>query len=316
MRIVPYCRWSPLGAALNVEFPAELLSEMADPDEPDRGVFYGQREGREVRLLSSRTSPVAGDSQLGTVRLVGAYFLRRRGEVFLTEEDLEYFEKLQVDVALVIVGRRAGVFVREAGGEMESLRSLEEFLIPLLPELGAQPAVTGNAARPSRRAQAEWVWIAMAAALVLAVPLAGMTYFRPLRAAPLDLRVREHDGQLVISWNPRSKVDGGRLEIYDGATRALTMIQRGQTSATYAAKSPDVGVTLRRDPDRGPERPESVRYVAHPVVLAPVPQAPEEVTALERQVRILQERLAAGAQQIGVLEGRIREMVPDATPEP
>jgi len=63
---------------------------------------------------------------------IGIYVLRVRGEVFLTERNLELFERTGALIALVVAGGRAGFFVRDFEGALQSIRSYEEFDVPSL----------------------------------------------------------------------------------------------------------------------------------------------------------------------------------------
>ena len=78
---------------------------------------------------------------------MGVFFSRIRGEVFLTETDLAFFNEHQSEVALVVAGDRAGFFVREADGSIQTVRSHEEFSI-------ARPPVCDRSEVESRRSMA------------------------------------------------------------------------------------------------------------------------------------------------------------------
>ncbi len=89
------------------------------------GVLYGSRHGGQIRITSIETP--RGEEE----KKVGVFFSRIRGEVFLTEADLTFFNEHHSEVALVVAGDRAGFFVREAGGSIQTVRSHEEFSIGL-----------------------------------------------------------------------------------------------------------------------------------------------------------------------------------------
>src|SRR5579862_1122551 len=125
MDSIRYRRWRPPQSPLRIEFAAGLLDELK-PDQAAveiTGVLYGEQHGRYVRVESS----IADSDQ--AVKPVGIYVARPRGEVFLTESNLELFEQHGVPVALVIAGAKAGFFVRAADGAFESVRSYEEFAV-------------------------------------------------------------------------------------------------------------------------------------------------------------------------------------------
>src|ERR1700722_12700731 len=85
------------------------------------GVLFGARQRNRLRIVADETE--------GGLDPVGIFVVRPRGEVFLTETDLERFEVFQVPgaVALVVAGGKAGFFVREPGGAIQSVQSYEEF---------------------------------------------------------------------------------------------------------------------------------------------------------------------------------------------
>jgi hypothetical protein len=115
-------KWNPPQSPLCIEYPEELLCGLeADPARIETtGLLYGVREGNTVRVQSLQ----AGQDRLGI------YVVRLRGEVFLTERNIELFERTGANVVLVMAGAKAGFFVRDAQGALESIRSYEEFDIP------------------------------------------------------------------------------------------------------------------------------------------------------------------------------------------
>jgi hypothetical protein len=127
MVTVHYRRWCPPQSPLRIEFPPELLRDVrlqgAEPVLPRRwrprfnravnqssGLLFGVQHEDEVRVLSARAD--SGDATSENSTPVGTYVCRARGEVFLTDDDLANFEKHQGILALVVVGARAGFFVR------------------------------------------------------------------------------------------------------------------------------------------------------------------------------------------------------------
>jgi hypothetical protein len=86
------------------------------------GLLYGVGKGSTVRLHSVQ----AGREPIRT------YVLRVRGEVLLTERNVELFERTGALLALVVSGGRAGFFVRDFDGALQSIRSYQEFDAPHL----------------------------------------------------------------------------------------------------------------------------------------------------------------------------------------
>jgi len=117
-------KWNPPQSPLCVEYPDDLMSGWKADDAriETTGLLNGLREGSTVRLhsLQSGHDPI------------GIYVIRLRGEVFLTERNLQLFESTGALIALVIAGRRAGFFVRDLDGALQAIRSYEEFDVPRL----------------------------------------------------------------------------------------------------------------------------------------------------------------------------------------
>lgn len=209
--------WAPPKSPLRIEYSSELLREirLAGATLDTFGPLYGVRQGNTVRLTATRGR--AG------LEPVGVFASRVRGHVFLTEADLGRFEKADASVALVISGERAGFFVRDQKGSIETVRSYEEFSIHEAEK--TKPFVK----RP------RWHWAACLALLPL-------FFFLPHKTAPaLALELREDAGQLHISWNIPTDA---KLTIIDGDHRASVPITRDQTSATYARVTGDVTVQI------------------------------------------------------------------------
>ena len=114
---------------------------------------------------------------------------------------------------------------------------------------------------------------------------------------------------MLISWNPRASLAGGKLEIADGAHTVTTDIQSGQRSTTFQPQNRQVVVTVSSNPSRGRYFSETASFQ---VTGPPAPPPPriratgEELNALEREVQQLQASLVAGHQQADNLELRIR----------
>ena len=219
MQSVAYRRWDPTQSNLQIEVQAELLQEL-HPE--SRGLLHGDRHGSVVRVL-------AAGEPVSDLEVVGIYEARLRGEVFLTEENLEWFEKTQAPIALVIAGNKGGFFVRETDGSIQSVRSHEEFLLTD----GAPPTppapVAAKTAVPARRR----LWPAAVAVVAVALPSMALTYWRPAPPPP-GLRVVEQGGQLRVSWKAGQM---GILEVIDGAKRVAFPIAPEQSSVTYDPRS-------------------------------------------------------------------------------
>jgi hypothetical protein len=218
--------WSPPGSRLRVEYSHALLNRVrAQALENDAtGVLFGVRRNGAVLLVEA--GPASGGPPPRGLELVGIFTARPRGEVFLTEADLQRFGKIAAAVALVVAGTRAGFFVHEPDGSLQSIKSHREIPVAKL----STSAI-------------HWLWPAIA---MLAIPLLTIPSWRP--RPPPGLAVTENAGQLRITWNPAAFVANGGylvdLEIRDGATSIVIPVSSMLSSATYQPRSADVRIRL------------------------------------------------------------------------
>jgi hypothetical protein len=262
--------WFPPESPLRIEYSPALLREvrMAGALIDAFGVLYGVRHGETIRLVSTR-----GRAGLD---LVGIFASRVRGHVFLTEEDLERFERAGASVALVVSGDTGGFFVRDAAGSMETVRSYQEF------PLAAPPA-----AKPSVKKR-RWHWAA--SALLLPLP-----YFIPHKPPPaLALNLREDAGQLHISWNLPTDA---KLTIIDGANRSFVNITRDQSSITYARRTGDVTVGFGS---------LQTRFVGSALPPTAVEKDRQRIESLKSQVTSLRAAHVAAEAKLASLERRLQ----------
>jgi hypothetical protein len=220
--------WSPRRAALRIEYSLNLLAKLArrhgelDGQEDTHGVLYGTRSAGIARVLSKCPT--------GDLEPIGVFAARARGEVFLTEEDLERLETLEnqtlqnpTAIALVIAGNTGGFFVREPDGSMQTIQSFQEF--PIRPS-------TPKTAGPMK----VWVSLAITAAALVIAALAWPSH---------AFAIHEHDGQLEIVL--RGAVSRGeRLEITDGAMHHFIPITPSLTSVVYTPRTRDVHISVVR----------------------------------------------------------------------
>jgi len=269
MRNVDYRLWCPDASPLRVEFPAELVRSLGSTEAS--GILYGSRCGRVIWVwdagAESGETPGREDREK-----VGVFVSRIRGEVFLTETDLAFFTGHKTELALVIAGTRAGFFVREANGSIQTVRSHEEFsmaessLARQDATPGPQNAVPRRAPRPAVKRTRTFV----AAGLVMlaSLPIAALAML-PRRAgrtevagqAPTSsaLDVDEAGGQLRISWKPGQNA---MLAIDDGGRRLSIPVYADQSSVTFATQGSEVEVSLLTvDAANQPHR-ESALYLS------------------------------------------------------
>lgn len=108
--------WCPPESPVRIEYPKALLSEISAPAS---GVLWGVRDGDSVQISKRNYS---------RGQLVGKFFSRIRGEVFLTESDLAELDQMDLPdpIALVVAGSKAGFFVRCRDGTMQTVKSYQE----------------------------------------------------------------------------------------------------------------------------------------------------------------------------------------------
>src|SRR5580704_12744855 len=212
-------RWRPPRSSVSVECSPELLVDLRPGAESAEttGFLYGRHQASELFILGTR--PEASEAQ----EKVGIFVSRLRGEVFLTESNLETFESENALVALVIAGDKAGFFVREPDGSIQSVRSHEEF--PIRNQI------------PSTPYRGKWAWVTAAGfALALLFPV-----FRQRPPQPLALQVSEERNELHIVWEAR---EHAILEIHDGGERVAIPVSPDQSNATYARRTSTVEISL------------------------------------------------------------------------
>jgi hypothetical protein len=251
MRTILYRRWAPAQSTVQIEFTPEVVREVRAGSRraPDRGYLFGKRRGNEVQILAAIREPKADDPRVAQLEPVGTYAARARGEVFLTDDDLEQSGRVPDGVVLVIAGRRCGFFTRELDGSMQAVRSYEEFAVA---DAGSEftsakvLTIPGHEKRwkPAQPRTGAWK-TAFVASLVLALPAMALAYLQPhVALPPIEMSVRENNGQLVIAWDPNALAKGGHLNIDEGDLHTSIPLAAFGSGVTYLAQSSDVQVRL------------------------------------------------------------------------
>jgi len=301
------------------------------------------------------------DAHLLGLEKIGIFVRRAEGEVFLTEADLERFEGQRAAVALVVAGNRAGFFVRQADGSIQTIRSHEEFTFsPPEPtsadsmpaEMVSPPAVVPDArtaaprrldsperrsapkspasppSPPSRLSPPSTLGTAggakpktpswpRAAAVLLAIPLAGLAYFGPLSStplsAPVQLRLKQMGDVVAISWNPTTATRGARIEILDGLDGARVDIRPHQSSLSYAPHSHHLEVRMTKDSGQGSAPLDSamlaVEMPSEPVAAAvDTSELRAKVETLDAEASGLRESLDNGRARMSRLQKDIDKL--------
>lgn len=267
----PLHTWAPSESPCRIEYSPTLLREVRNSSAGGDafGVLYGVRYGKTIRLVATRGR--AG------LEPIGVFASRVRGAVFLTEEDLQRFEKADASVAMVIAGETGGFFVRDTAGSIETVRSYEEFRIHEAALPVAIPAVK------KRR----WAW---AFACLALTPL---LFYRPSHRQ-LALTVLESGGQLRISWNiPTTET----LTILDGGERTYVPIAPDQSTATYLRRSGDVVVGIGA---------VQSRFVGSPAPPTEIEIARARLAELRAKAKSLRASNAVGQARIAALERRLQ----------
>jgi hypothetical protein len=261
----PVYTWAPPESPFQIEYGPALLREVriSSGGVDAFGVLYGVRHGKTIRLVATRGC--AGLEPLGV------FASRVRGKVFLTEKDLERFDKADASVAMVVSGDTGGFFVRDLAGSIETVRSYQEFSVKGTPVPVHRP---------------RWPW----AACLLLIPLFAL---RP-HPAQLALTVREAEGQLRISWNVPTMET---LTILDGGERTYIPIAPEQSTATYARRSGDVTVGIGS---------AKARFVGAALPPNEIERARAGVETLLAKVNSLRAAKAAGETKIAALERRLQ----------
>ncbi len=270
---VPIRSWEPPESPLRIEYSPALLREIriANTAVDSFGVLYGIRRGNTVSLVATR-------GRYGLEPL-GVFASRVRGHVFLTEEDLERFERAEACVALVISGEKGGFFVRDASGSIETVRSYEEFSI------NAQPAVA-----PVKVAKRRWPW-AWSLALI---PLLSLFFIPRHTQPPLTLKLGDDVGQLSISWNVPTDAT---LTVVDGRAETSIAIHRGLSKMTYARRTGDVTVRIGAT---------QTRYVGPPPPQTETERLRSSMKTLKIRAAAMRDSLVSGQTKIAELERRLQ----------
>lgn len=310
MRTILYRRWAPAKSAVKIEFPPDIIHDIRAQNvgDHDRGYLFGRREGHEVRISTAIRTPQADDPRTSGTEPVGVYIVRARGEVFLTDADLEQVGRVRNGIALVIAGGRAGFFAREANGTMQAVRSHEEFLVATAATQAEPLARPGAAARVLLPPPNLWKWVLGLTGL-LGGPAVAFAFLQPiLSRQPIELSLRETNGQLVIQWDPRATAStGSSLEITEAAGRTVLPVAPGSSSATYSARSGDVEILLATDERSGRVHWTSARFsppvdpaIAEAEFHTPE-QIQEDVQQLESQAAYLRQAIARRRTKVQVL---------------
>jgi hypothetical protein len=301
--------WSPPQSPVRIEYSPDLLRQvrLESAGVDASGTLFGLRDGNLVRVLAVRRHANPKDPRLAGLDSVGSFAARARGEVFLTESDIERFESLDPTgaIALVVAGDRAGFFIPQPDGSMQTIRSFQEFAVNGSETKLIELEPPKFATLPSRTQG--WGWITLAGLALCAIPFMVYAYLPPLLPrAPLGLTVHEELGQLRIHWNPIGIAQQARIEIIDGPERTTVPVPPGFSSATYVRRTGDIEVSLNLSEKGFAPRREAMRFVAPESPASPeIEHARGEIRSLEDQTRDLTSILRNNWRTVAALEKRI-----------
>ncbi|MEI9812762.1 MAG: hypothetical protein WDO18_08855 [Acidobacteriota bacterium] len=268
MRTVFYRRWAPAKSAVKIEFMPDVLHDIRAEarGHHDRGYLFGKHGGNEVRVLAAIRAPQENDPRVTQMEPVGIYISRSRGEIFLTDEDLEQAETVPDGIILVVAGSRAGFFSWESDGTMQAVRSHEEFTV-------ADAAAYPESPQPLLKLPRAHAWrhpglppvsfwkVALGIGAMLAGPATALTYLQPrMTLPPIEMSLRETNGQLLIAWDPKMLPDGGHLNISEGDMQTSLPLGKYGSGITYMAQSGDVEIRLTAGQRTGAVHWRSARY--------------------------------------------------------
>lgn len=278
--------WAPRESAVRIEYSNEVVREAG---RLERGVLYGTRKGATLRVAAARREQsVHGDPRLAGLELLGTFASRPRGEVFLTDPDIEHLELTGGSIALVVAATKAGFFVYEPDGTLQTIRSYQEFSI-------APRAPAPKRRRPTRQSLTRW--IAAAGAALMLAPVVVLLWRDFTRTRPLGLAMREEADQLRISWNRNAFKFPARLEIADGNQREWIPVNAGLAGITYLRRTGDVQVRLIAG-----ARSETAHFVGG----EPSYAVRQDIAHLESEASRLRAELQRGQERAALLQKRIQ----------
>jgi proteasome lid subunit RPN8/RPN11 len=290
-------------------------------------------------ILEARRDPA-----LAGARPVGWYHSHTRGDLMLSDEDLEIFDRHfpeRWQVALVLRPQKfgpcqAGFFIREQDGGVRAEATYREFTLEALEHAPAKmPLVQARGENdagsqsfePAPEAGNGWKWafIALLMAIIVAVVgLGGKDYVWPrARPAALALRAIDINGQLVIAWDRFAgaveRAESGALEIKDGSGMITVPLDRNHLSAgqaTYLRQSGAVEVSMATYTGGRMLAQEAVSFAGPPSISARssselTQQRDQAVRDRDRAVKEangLRDELRAAGQKRNELESAIKAL--------
>lgn len=343
------------------------------------GVLYGTYEGQTVRVLAIRAIQCEHargpafmlsdkdraaltealerdrkDPHLEGFVPVGWFVSHTRGDIRLTDSDLEvyteYFSAPWQVTMVVRPGRagsmRAGFFVREVDGSVNSQQSYLEFDFPdRLAGILDRPARTDRpggerrnqvrveepaAPTPRREAgfpaaaqeppqflpapppQKRWHWLLLWALGVGGLAALGVQYFASQPGPqPISLTLLEREGQLQIEWNPAARpVAGairGTLAIVDGnETQSVSLTRADLVAGKFTYQRKSGDIEVRLSVQDAGG--DSTQEASRFLGQPPVRSDPEELRTLENRRAELEAEIARLQSENAAQANRIQQL--------
>ena len=342
------------------------------------GLLYGTHEGKLVRILAVRPIPcehargpgfllsdndrrglvdlmagAAQDPGLEGFTCLGWFLSHTKGEISLTESDLQiYDEYFSAPWQLTMVvrpsrggGMRAGFFVREPNGAVNSDQSYQEFDFPdrLAGVLDQTPRVSPERRSPAERrrpprqdspasdfptgsvfseassqplipaqpANSRLPWYIAWAALLTAIGVIAYPYlFGAGASQSVSLQLLERDGVLQIEWDKKSPLLGGAegsLVITDAKEdRTVALTSADLAEGRYAYERKSGDIGVRLTV-RAMDG-TSVQEASRFLGQPPVRIQPEEIRAQEERRATLEAEIKRLQAENGTQAQRIQQL--------
>ena len=342
------------------------------------GILFGTHQGDQVRILAWRpiaceyaTGPSftlsekdqaaleealrssSADAELAGLEPAGWYHSHTRSEIFLSELDLEFFQRYfprAWQVALVVrpasfAPTRAGFFFRETDGGIHAEKSYAEFRLtpsrlaeppPIVTEAPPETLPAPALAEPEPeeppavqpRRDARWKWYAAGLIAVIAGAAAGAGIWVLLQPSSqrLSLSATEAGGQLRIAWDraadPIRNAVRGTLQIEDRGVRTeakLTPADLRSGGISYARQSGNIVVRLKVDQSGRAPVEEVTRFLKPGETAPPAASPPDPAKeAMEREAAAMRTRIEEQDAQLSKLQKLVGTMHPSqpAAPAP
>ncbi len=317
--------WTVPDSPLAVEYSPQVLDKIrlaaAFSGVEIGGVLFGDRGENLVRILtwrpmecqlsepnkfalSKQLIDAKSDPELSVLHPVGWFVSQARGEIHLTEANLEiyaHFFPWSWQITLIVQPMRA------AGANMGILARASDGSIKI--GLLQLPAVAKKSNPAYNRI---WLWAAL---LILAAITPAAFLWKPQAAPPasISFHIVDNGDTLQFAWDKNAgrvrEATRGALDIRDGNSTvqvALDVPRLRAGAFPYARKSGDLQVLLTLFPAKGPPVQESARLLAASAGSEETAGLRRERDSLAAQVSSLQQSLRKETNRNQELQRKLR----------